>query len=117
MMPFILRAESSQVGEVKACQILTVERMLEWGLVRPSNFYLFDSAAKPSPNLDTERHGIRSIVSFDRDFGRWPRIQRIHRTSGERGWTDCCAYPREAVNRIPQGLATQNHGFKQPPPT
>ena len=26
-----------------------------------------------------ERHGIRSILSFDRDFDRWPGLQRIHR--------------------------------------
>lgn len=26
-----------------------------------------------------ERHGIRSILSFDGDFDRWPGIQRIHR--------------------------------------
>lgn len=26
-----------------------------------------------------ERHGIRSILSFDADFDRWPGIQRIHR--------------------------------------
>jgi predicted nucleic acid-binding protein len=25
-----------------------------------------------------ERHGIRSILSFDADFDRWPGIQRIH---------------------------------------
>ena len=25
-----------------------------------------------------ERHGIRSILSFDGDFDRWPGIQRIH---------------------------------------
>lgn len=25
-----------------------------------------------------ERHGIRSILSFDGDFDRWPVIQRIH---------------------------------------
>lgn len=25
-----------------------------------------------------ERHGIRSILSFDRDFDRWPGLQRIH---------------------------------------
>ena len=27
----------------------------------------------------TERHGIRSILSFDADFDRWPGLQRIHR--------------------------------------
>ncbi len=27
----------------------------------------------------TEHHGIRSILSFDRDFDRWPVLQRIHR--------------------------------------
>ena len=27
-----------------------------------------------------ERHGIRSILSFDRDFDRWPGLQRIHRS-------------------------------------
>ena len=26
-----------------------------------------------------ESHGIRSILSFDGDFDRWPRLQRIHR--------------------------------------
>ena len=26
-----------------------------------------------------ERHRIRSILSFDRDFDRWPGLQRIHR--------------------------------------
>ena len=26
-----------------------------------------------------ERHGIRSIFSFDGDFDRWPGLQRIHR--------------------------------------
>jgi predicted nucleic acid-binding protein len=26
-----------------------------------------------------ERHGIRSILSSDGDFDRWPGIQRIHR--------------------------------------
>ncbi len=26
-----------------------------------------------------ERHNIRSILSFDRDFDRWPGLQRIHR--------------------------------------
>jgi predicted nucleic acid-binding protein len=26
-----------------------------------------------------ERHGIRSILSFDRDFDCWPGLQRIHR--------------------------------------
>jgi hypothetical protein len=25
-----------------------------------------------------ERHSIRSILSFDRDFDRWPGLQRIH---------------------------------------
>jgi predicted nucleic acid-binding protein len=25
-----------------------------------------------------ERHGVRSILSFDSDFDRWPGIQRIH---------------------------------------
>ena len=25
-----------------------------------------------------ERHGIRSIMSFDGDFDRWPGLQRIH---------------------------------------
>ena len=25
-----------------------------------------------------ERHGIRSILSFDGDFDRWPGLQRIH---------------------------------------
>jgi len=25
-----------------------------------------------------ERHGIRSILSFDRDFDRWPGLRRIH---------------------------------------
>ena len=25
-----------------------------------------------------ERHGIRSIFSFDADFDRWPGLQRIH---------------------------------------
>ena len=25
------------------------------------------------------RHGIRSILSFDADFDRWPGLQRIHR--------------------------------------
>ncbi len=25
-----------------------------------------------------ERHGIRTIVSFDADFDRWPGLQRIH---------------------------------------
>ncbi|MBZ5579802.1 MAG: type II toxin-antitoxin system VapC family toxin [Acidobacteriia bacterium] len=27
-----------------------------------------------------ERHGIRSILSFDGDFDRWPGLQRIHQT-------------------------------------
>ena len=26
-----------------------------------------------------ERHRIRSILSFDGDFDRWPGLQRIHR--------------------------------------
>jgi len=26
-----------------------------------------------------ERHGIRSILSFDADFDRWPGLERIHR--------------------------------------
>jgi predicted nucleic acid-binding protein len=26
-----------------------------------------------------ERHSIRSILSFDSDFDRWPGLQRIHR--------------------------------------
>lgn len=26
-----------------------------------------------------ERQGIRSILSFDADFDRWPRLERIHR--------------------------------------
>jgi predicted nucleic acid-binding protein len=26
-----------------------------------------------------ERHGIRSILSFDADFDRWPGLTRIHR--------------------------------------
>lgn len=26
-----------------------------------------------------ERHGIRSILSFDADFDRWPGLRRIHR--------------------------------------
>jgi hypothetical protein len=26
-----------------------------------------------------ERHGIRSILSFDADFDRWPGLQRIYR--------------------------------------
>jgi predicted nucleic acid-binding protein len=26
-----------------------------------------------------EWHGIRSILSFDGDFDRWPGLQRIHR--------------------------------------
>ena len=26
-----------------------------------------------------ERHSIRSILSFDRDFDRWPGLQRLHR--------------------------------------
>jgi hypothetical protein len=26
-----------------------------------------------------ERHGIRSILSFDGDFDHWPGLQRIHR--------------------------------------
>ena len=26
-----------------------------------------------------ERHGVRSILSFDADFDRWPGLQRIHR--------------------------------------
>jgi hypothetical protein len=26
-----------------------------------------------------EHHGIRSILSFDGDFDRWPGLQRIHR--------------------------------------
>jgi hypothetical protein len=26
-----------------------------------------------------ERHGIRSILSFDGGFDRWPGLQRIHR--------------------------------------
>jgi predicted nucleic acid-binding protein len=25
-----------------------------------------------------ERHGVRSILSFDGDFDRWPGLQRIH---------------------------------------
>lgn len=27
-----------------------------------------------------ERHGIRSILSFDADYDRWPGLRRIHRT-------------------------------------
>jgi predicted nucleic acid-binding protein len=27
----------------------------------------------------TERHRVRSILSFDSDFDRWPGIERIHR--------------------------------------
>lgn len=26
-----------------------------------------------------ERHGVRSILSFDGDYDRWPGLQRIHR--------------------------------------
>jgi predicted nucleic acid-binding protein len=26
-----------------------------------------------------ERHGIKSILSFDADFDRWPGLKRIHR--------------------------------------
>lgn len=26
-----------------------------------------------------DRHGMRSILSFDADFDRWPGLQRIHR--------------------------------------
>ena len=26
-----------------------------------------------------ERHGIRSVLSFDADFDRWPGLRRIHR--------------------------------------
>jgi predicted nucleic acid-binding protein len=26
-----------------------------------------------------ERHGIRSLLSFDADFDRWPGLERIHR--------------------------------------
>jgi len=26
-----------------------------------------------------ERHGIRSILSFDADFDRWPGLNRIHK--------------------------------------
>jgi predicted nucleic acid-binding protein len=26
-----------------------------------------------------ERHGIRSILSFDGDFDRWPGLERIYR--------------------------------------
>jgi predicted nucleic acid-binding protein len=26
-----------------------------------------------------ERHGIRSILSFDADFDRWPGLKRLHR--------------------------------------
>jgi predicted nucleic acid-binding protein len=26
-----------------------------------------------------ERHGIRSILTFDADFDRWPGLQRVHR--------------------------------------
>ncbi|MBI4910745.1 MAG: type II toxin-antitoxin system VapC family toxin [Acidobacteria bacterium] len=26
-----------------------------------------------------ERHGVRSILSFDSDFDHWPGLQRIHR--------------------------------------
>ncbi len=26
-----------------------------------------------------ERHGIRSVLSFDADFDRWPGLKRIHR--------------------------------------
>jgi predicted nucleic acid-binding protein len=26
-----------------------------------------------------ERHGIRSVLTFDADFDRWPGLQRIHR--------------------------------------
>jgi uncharacterized protein len=26
-----------------------------------------------------ERHGVRSILSFDDDFDRWPGLQRVHR--------------------------------------
>jgi len=26
-----------------------------------------------------DRHGIRSILSFDGDYDRWPGLQRIHR--------------------------------------
>ena len=26
-----------------------------------------------------ERHGVRSILSFDADFDRWPGLKRIHR--------------------------------------
>jgi putative ABC transport system permease protein len=31
-------------------------------------------------------HGIRSILSFDADFDRWPGIQRIHRVYAWRSW-------------------------------
>jgi len=26
-----------------------------------------------------ERHGIRTILSFDADFDRWPGLRRMHR--------------------------------------
>jgi hypothetical protein len=27
-----------------------------------------------------ERHGVRSIVTFDADFDRWPGLKRVHGT-------------------------------------
>jgi predicted nucleic acid-binding protein len=40
---------------------------------------LFMSARDAVHVAVMERHGIRSILSFDGDFDRWPGLQRIHR--------------------------------------
>jgi len=32
-----------------------------------------------------ERHGIRSILSFDADFDRWPGLERIYRVLSRNG--------------------------------
>ncbi len=37
-------------------------------------------SARDSIHIATmERHGVRSILSFDADFDRWPGLERIHR--------------------------------------
>ncbi len=36
-----------------------------------------------------ERHGIRSILSFDSDFDRWPGIRRVHEVLRALGRTIC----------------------------
>ena len=37
-------------------------------------------SARPAVHIAVmERHGVRSVLSFDDDFDRWPGLHRIHR--------------------------------------